>query len=171
MGAGANGRRRTLSLDGGSPGPPTSQLVMHTELRRNGLHGIVAALAVFALSAGMATFFIVWLSVHQVRFRSVWGERAFLVDESGRKPRLTALTISALTVCAIVSFLPMILLIHLFHSKSHLIFVTGPIFMTLIAFHVANLWLTEQSTKHERERVAPTALQCVIKISPDDMLM
>jgi hypothetical protein len=34
--------------------------------------------------------------------------------------------------------------------------------MSLLAFRVANLWIKEQTTKHERDRMQPTVLQCVL---------
>jgi hypothetical protein len=73
------------------------ELVIHPQTQRNGLQGIVRALVVFNLTAGLGMFFLLFLALRQVRFKSVMREKAFMVDES-RPGRLTALAIASTTV-------------------------------------------------------------------------
>lgn len=57
-------------------------------------------------SAGMATFFILWLVFHKIQSsEDVWRERAFIVNEGTRlegeheAARFVALTIASAAVC------------------------------------------------------------------------
>ncbi|KAG9081603.1 hypothetical protein FRC07_014472, partial [Ceratobasidium sp. 392] len=117
------------------PSPPihsqTTSAAPCPPSRRLGLTALASTIFVVAMSAGMATFFLLFVILSQVE--SVRDKSAFILRERVQwdDDKVESSTLSALSISTAIS---------------HFLSITTPLVFSLLAYRTAHLWLRAQSS-------------------------
>ncbi|KAG9076087.1 hypothetical protein FS749_012174, partial [Ceratobasidium sp. UAMH 11750] len=118
-----------------------------TRHRHLGWGTLLPTLAVFILTTGLGFAVLAWLLVkRRISLAEAFRGGYLLVDEGTKKwdGTVESATLRALTATSFISTV---------------IAATSPVLMSLIAYHIAYLWVMEQQDNHSRQDTGPTPLQ------------